>query len=166
MKTLPVLLVLVLATAALAQKMSPTAAPEGEHLLMSLSAKGVQIYTCKQVDVNVQWVFEAPEATLSNAKGETVGTHVAGPIWKYRDGSQVTAEVVATSAAPVPDSIPWLLLHATNSKGAGLLSRVDAIRRTNTHGGVAPATGCDAEHLNSTARVPYTATYTFYSTKL
>jgi len=163
MKTLPALLVLVLAAAAPAQKMSSTAAPDGEHLLISLSAKGVQIYTCKQVNANTQWVFEGPEATLSNAKGEAVGTHVAGPIWKYLDGSQVTAEVVATSEAPVANSIPWLLLHATNSKGSGLLSRVDAIRRTNTHGGIAPATGCDAGHLNATVRVPYTATYNFYS---
>jgi len=113
MKTLPALLVLVLAAAAPAQKMSSTAAPDGEHLLISLSAKGVQIYTCKQVNANTQWVFEGPEATLSNAKGEAVGTHVAGPIWKYLDGSQVTAEVVATSEAPVANSIPWLLLHAT-----------------------------------------------------
>lgn len=144
--------------------MSPTAAPENEHLLISLSAKGVQIYACKQVDANAQWVFEAPEATLSNAKGEAVGTHIAGPLWKYHDGSEVKAEVAATSAAPVPNSIPWLRLHATNSKGSGLFSRVDTIRRTNTHGGVAPATGCDAGHIGTTVRVPYTATYNFYTT--
>ena len=167
MRSLPVLLAATLALApiAYAQKESPTAQPEGQRLLLSLTAKGVQIYACKQVDANPQWVFQAPEATLFNEKGEKVGAHVAGPVWKYRDGSQVKGETVATSPAPVPDSIPWLLIHAVNSQGSGLMSRVDSIRRTGTHGGIAPATGCDAQHLNTTVRVPYTATYNFYSTQ-
>jgi hypothetical protein len=46
------------------------------------------------------------------------------------------------------------------------MTKVEFIRRSDTHGGTAPSTGCDAEHLNAIVRVPYTATYTFYSAKL
>ncbi len=46
------------------------------------------------------------------------------------------------------------------------MARVEFIRRSDTHGGDAPnAIGCDAQHLNAVRRVPYTATYTFYSAK-
>jgi hypothetical protein len=45
------------------------------------------------------------------------------------------------------------------------MARAEFIRRSDTHGGIAPATGCDAKHLNTVSRVPYTATYTFYSAK-
>jgi hypothetical protein len=43
------------------------------------------------------------------------------------------------------------------------MTRVEFIRRSDTHGGASPTTGCDAHHLNAVSRVPYTATYTFYS---
>ena len=45
------------------------------------------------------------------------------------------------------------------------MTKVEFIRRSDTHGGIAPPAGCDAQHLNVTADVPYTATYTFYSAK-
>ncbi len=45
------------------------------------------------------------------------------------------------------------------------MTKVEFIRRSDTHGGIAPLTGCDSQHLNISARVPYTATYTFYSAK-
>ena len=77
----------------------------------------------------------------------------------------VKGEVIATNPAPDPTAIPWLLLKAIGSKGTGLMTRVDSIRRTDTHGGLAPTTGCDAEHLDTIARIPYTASYTFYSTR-
>lgn len=154
---------LLLTPLALAQKQSPTAPLPGQHPLLTLTAKGVQIYTCKQVDASPQWVFQAPEATLYDENEAKVGTHTAGPLWKYKDGSSVKAESIATNPPPVPEAIPWLLLRAVSSQGSGLMTRVDSIRRTGTHGGLAPATGCDAEHLNAVARIPYTATYTFYS---
>jgi hypothetical protein len=45
------------------------------------------------------------------------------------------------------------------------MTQVKFIRRSDTRGGIAPTTGCDAQHLNATSRVPYTAIYTFYSAK-
>ena len=42
-----------------------------------------------------------------------------------------------------------------------MLAHVTYVRRSDTHGGMPPAT-CDAHHLGAVARVPYAAVYTFY----
>jgi hypothetical protein len=159
------LLAAILTSVAQAQKVSPTAPLPGQLPLLTVTGKGVQIYTCKQVDETPKWVFQAPEATLFDEKQTKVGTHTAGPQWRYQDGSTVRGEVIAKNPAPDPEAIPWLLLKAVNSQGTGLMTRVDSIRRTDTHGGLAPTTGCDAQHLEAISRIPYTATYTFYSVR-
>ena len=151
------------ATSATAQ--NPTTPPPTQHPILTVTGKGVQIYTCQQTATGPQWVFQAPEATLTDASGNPVGTHGAGPIWKSSDGSTVKGELFQKSNSPEPDAIPWLLLKAVTPSGSGIMNRVEFIRRSDTHGGVAPTTGCDAQHLTATTRVPYTATYTFYSAK-
>ena len=98
---------------------------EGQQPLLTLTGKGVQIYTCQQVDDKAQWVFQAPEATLFDEKEAKVGTHAAGPVWNYQDGSTVKGEVIAKNPAPDPEAIPWLLLRAVSSQGSGLMTRVD-----------------------------------------
>jgi hypothetical protein len=152
---------LFLAAAALAQ--NPTAPPPTQRPILTVTGKGAQIYACQQSPTGPQWVFQAPEATLIDASGKPIGTHAAGPIWKSNDGSTVKGELLQKSASPEPTSIPWLLLKAASPSGSGIMARVEYIRRSDTHGGASPTTGCDAQHLNSVSRVPYTATYTFYS---
>jgi hypothetical protein len=93
------------------------------------------------------------------------GTHGDGPVWNYEDGSSIQGVLAAKSNAPDQGSIPWLLLKAVNPTRTGILTTVEFIRRSDTHGGVAPVTGCDAAHQGELARVPYTATYTFYTSK-
>jgi Protein of unknown function (DUF3455) len=154
--------ILSIATAAAAQ--SPTEPPPSQHAILTVTGKGVQIYTCQQAAAP-QWVFQAPEATLLNAAGDTVGTHAAGPIWRSNDGSTVKGDLLQKGASPEPGAIPWLLLKASTTTGSGVMTRVEFIRRSDTHGGIAPTTGCDAQHLTAVSRVPYTATYTFYSAK-
>ena len=44
---------------------------------------------------------------------------------------------------------------------AAAFNQAKGILRVDTHGGVAPAPGCDAAHAGEEARVPYTATYLF-----
>jgi hypothetical protein len=144
---------------------NPTAPPPSQHAILTVTGKGVQIYNCQQTPTGPQWVFQAPEATLTDATGNPVGTHGAGPIWKSTDGSAVKGELVQKSASPEPTAIPWLLLKAAGTSGSGIMTKVEFIRRSETHGGIAPATGCDTQHLAATTRVPYTATYTFYSAK-
>jgi Protein of unknown function (DUF3455) len=148
-----------------AQAQSPTDPPPGQHPMLTVTGKGVQIYVCQIVANAPQWVFDAPDASLFDASGAKVGVHGAGPSWRYYDGSTIKGEVVAKSAAPEPTAIPWLLLKTVKDDDSGTLAKSEFIRRSDTHGGIAPTTGCDAQHLSDVSRVPYTATYTFYSTK-
>ncbi len=133
--------------------------------LLAVSGKGVQIYRCQTQQGGTGWVFVAPEATLY-AGSEAVGTHGAGPIWRWKDGSAVTGKLLVSQPAPDRGSIPWLLLAAmpaADSKVDGTLAHVVYVRRSDTQSGSAPATGCSQASLNALARVSYTATYTFYS---
>lgn len=125
-----------------------THAPEGQKAVLAVTGKGVQIYTCQKA----QWVFQAPSATLFDAAGAEIGTHSAGPVWEFKDGGKVKGQIVAKTDAPGKDDIPWLLL-----KGEGSFTY---IRRSETHGGVAPLGSCE---VGKALRVPYSATYTFYS---
>ena len=125
--------------------------------------KGVQIYACTAAK---GWVFQAPEATLYQG-GDVVGKHSAGPLWTWADGSAITGKVIMSTAAPDPTKdIPWLILGVIAVPGGtGVLSTVVTVKRTDTHGGVAPDGGCDAAHVGDLARVPYSATYSFYGFK-
>jgi hypothetical protein len=153
----------ILATAIAAPAQSTAPVSVTGKAILTATGKGVQIYTCQQVSNSPQWVFQAPEATLTDAAGKIVATHGAGPIWKSTDGSTVKGEVAEKTPSPEPAAIPWLLLTASTTTGTGVMSKVAFIRRSDTHGGIAPTTGCDAQHLNAVSRVPYTATYIFYS---
>jgi len=142
-----------------------TIPPSPEHPILTLHATGSQIYGCQSVDGAFQWVFSAPAARLFDDSGKEVATHGDGPVWVYQDGSAIHGVVQQKLPSPDPGSIPWLLLKAARPERSGLLTTVDFIRRSDTQGGVAPASGCDAQHLGAVVHVPYTATYTFYSAK-
>lgn len=129
---------------------------------MEAFGKGVQIYTCKQAGAMYAWALKAPEATLSDRKGNVIGKHFAGPSWQANDGSTVVGEALNASPSPDAGAIPWIVLHAKSQTGNGLMTRVAYIVRTRTEGGVAPATGCDAGHADAEVRVPYSAVYLFF----
>jgi hypothetical protein len=158
---------LSIAVTATAQSLAPdsTNPPPSQHPILTVTGKGVQIYVCQLVANAPQWVFQAPDASLFDASGSKVGVHGTGPSWRYFDGSTVKGEVVAKSAAPEPTAIPWLLLKVVRDDDSGLMTKAEFIRRSDTHGGIAPTNGCDSSHLDTISRVPYTATYTFYSAK-
>jgi hypothetical protein len=159
----PILLVLGLPLMTPSADPSSVAPPENAQLLLRTAADGVQIYTCQSVDNKVQWLFKAPEAALFDETGRQMGKHFAGPSWESFDGSLVTGEVVSKMPAPAPDAIPWLLLRAKSHSGQGQFTRVQYIQRTETKGGAAPSSPCDASHLGAEARMRYSATYTFYA---
>jgi len=132
--------------------------PAGEHLSEHAHASGKQIYFCD----GSKWTLSGPDAKLFDEAGKEVGSHFAGPTWKWSDGSQVTGKPIA-NATPVPDSIPWLLLTATGHSGDGVLKNVVSIQRLQTKGGKSPTKACDASHRGEQARIPYTADYYFYT---
>lgn len=149
---------------------SPVAVPEalrppsGESLAMIVPAKGVQIYECRAVRERAgayEWAFVAPEAELLDISGAKIGRHYAGPTWEAADGSKLAGVVKARADVPQSGAIPWLLLTTTANGGPGRFSKITAIQRVNTVGGIAPSMGCAAGNAGATARVAYTADYYF-----
>ena len=139
--------------------------PSGEKLALRTHATGWQIYTCSSdSDGHAKWTLKAPDADLLDHKGKVVGHHSAGPLWKYKDGSEVTAKAAAHVDSPDGKSIAWLLLTASGHTGKGKLANVTSIQRIHTMGGQPPAAAeCDASKANTEARSSYTADYYFYA---
>ena len=133
-----------------------------ETLVLRARGEGVQVYACVR-DGDWKWKLKAPEATLFDADHHAIGRHSAGPKWRLDDGSEVQGKLLSTKAQP--GTIPWLILSATSTGGAGKLSQVTTVKRTETQGGVAPGSGCGADQANAEVRVPYTATYSFLAPK-
>jgi Protein of unknown function (DUF3455) len=143
----------------------PTLPPPDAHVKVTAIGLGVQVYKCAPQDGGFQWVLEMPLAKLFDpATHQEVGTHSVGPTWTWNDGSSITGKVLQKRAATDPLNVPWLLLE-THSTGTptGVLADVTLVRRSDTQAGVPPM-ACDAEHQNNEVRVPYQATYTFYTT--
>ena len=150
-----------LGAAALPGLTLPAQAPQGP-VVLAVEGRGVQVYRCQASGASAGWVLDHPEADLLGVKGKVIGHHDAGPSWTLEDGSSVKGEPVEKTAAPEAGAVPWLLLRVSAHAGSGVLSGVETIRRTQTHGGVAPVQGCDAAMIGATVRVPYSAAYTFY----
>jgi Protein of unknown function (DUF3455) len=136
--------------------------PSGERLLLEVRAEGVQNYSCVTENGASAWKFQGPEAKLTTSTGSPAGSHFAGPTWKLLDGSEVKGSVAASKPAPEAGAVPWLLVKVVSHTGEGKLSAAEYVTRTNTKGGVAPQSGCDAAHQGAAAPVPYSATYRFY----
>ncbi|WP_263383189.1 DUF3455 domain-containing protein [Granulicella arctica] len=151
--------------AASAQASDATLPQANQQAVLTVQGRGAQIYGCQPIGATFQWVFQAPVARLFDDKNVEVGTHADGPTWTLQDGSSVQGILVTKQPSPDAANIPWLLLKATKPQRAGLLTSVEMIRRSDTKGGIAPTTGCDATHKGDLVRVPYSATYTFYSSK-
>jgi len=140
-------------------------APSGQVLSLEALASGVQIYECKskpEQPSTYEWTLVGPEAVLVDRSGRVIGKHYAGPTWESTDGSSVAGEVKARDPGPTPTAIPWLLMSAKATAGTGTFSAIKNVQRLRTVGGVAPAEPCTAANAKQVARVPYTATYTFY----
>lgn len=146
---------------------SPLLQPTGETLVTTLSARGVQIYACRgEAGAAPAWTFVAPEAELFDTQGRVAGSHGAGPFWQANDGSRITGSVKARTGAPRAGAIPWLLLATRpGNVTTGVFSDVSSVQRLNTEGGVAPAAPCTAAELGRVVRVPYSADYSFYSSR-
>ena len=143
----------------------PQAVPDLSNAKLVLQARGegVQIYTCAHNNDTWAWKLKAPEATLLDEQHHPIGKHFAGPKWHLDDGSEVQGKLIAS--VPQAGTIPWLTLSAVSTGGEGRLASVNFVRRTDTEGGLAPATGCDAQHADAEVRVPYSAAYSFYTAK-
>lgn len=143
--------------------------PQNQSAFLEARARGVQIYECaakSDEPSGFAWTFKAPEATLTDRSGRSIGKHYGGPTWQSIDGSAVVGEVAARDPGPDPSAIPWLFLTAKTTSGAGDFGGVKSIQRVHTAGGVAPSQPCSSSNVKQIARVPYTATYYFYRTTI
>jgi hypothetical protein len=137
--------------------------PGGSSPVLTVHAKGDQIYQCSLVDGAYSWQVQAPDARLFDEQGQIVGNHYSGPIWEYKEGSQVVGRVLNKVDIAPDSSISWLLVEVVAHKGNGFFSNVTFINRINTSGGLPPLSGCDSNHLGGEKRVAYTADYIFYT---
>jgi hypothetical protein len=153
-----------LATIAIAGFSGATSAdgPPAKPPAIEAFAKGVQIYTCKASGDTYAWSLKAPDASLHDSKGKLIGKHFAGPSWQATDGSIVVGELLNASPSPTPGAVAWLVLRAKSHNGSGIMADVAYIVRMQTEGGVAPTGGCDASHVGTDVRVPYSAIYLFF----
>jgi hypothetical protein len=152
---------------------SAIAVPSGATLAVHDHGVGTQIYTCTASGgadagadagaVTYAWVLKGPNAVLSDATFAQVGTHGIGPTWTSSDGSMISGAKLAQASSTVSGAIPWLLLKATSTGGAGVFANVTYVQRLNTAGGPAPATGCGAGTVNTDTSVAYSADYYFFT---
>ena len=140
------------------------AAPAGLEPVLFVRASGSQVYTCQAgPDGKFNWTLKGPDAELKDRKDKVIGQHSAGPTWKLKDGSEVTARAAAHVDSLDSDSVPWLLLNVTSNAGKGQLANVTAIQRVHTHGGKAPASGCAESQKDAETKSSYTADYYFFA---
>lgn len=161
------LLWLLLPVIAHAQTAIPEAiqVPAGNHKVLSLHAKGEQIYQCASEKGEYSWQLQKPNALLFDASGQLAGSHSAGPEWKYKDGSHIKGHVVEKVDVTPDSAIAWLLLEAIEPQGEGVLANARFIQRVNTRGGLPPDSACNSNHLGIEKLVSYSADYIFYAEK-
>jgi len=141
------------------------AVPEGAVVTAHFHARGAQVYACGAGPAGgaaYAWTLKRPDATLSGDDGRPVGTHTAGPTWTSSDGSAIVGKKLAQADAPESTAVPWLLLGAVSTTGAGIFADVTFVQRVATSGGKPPADGCGADNVGAEQPVQYTADYYFY----
>jgi hypothetical protein len=145
------------------------AVPAGLEPVLSLHAKGSQIYTCQAgADGKFAWTLKGPEAELSDRKEKVIGQHFADPTsklptWKLKDGSEVSGKAAARVDSLDSGSIPWLLVNVVSNAGKGQLAKVTTIQRVHTHGGKPGSDACDESHKDAETKSAYTADYFFFA---
>ncbi len=141
---------------------------DSERVAFVWQAVGSQIYECRNEAGKIAWAFVAPEAELTNGKGDKVGTHGAGPSWTALDGSQTVGTVKARANGAQAADIPLLLLSAKAATGApaGKMTSITSVQRLNTEGGNAKATGCSTvQDVGKSSKEGYTSDYVFFTQK-
>ncbi len=135
------------------------ATPEGTTAVLRLHGHGAQIFQCEPQGGSGRWKYRLPEAELLDDKGALVVRHGANLSFEHVDGSRLVSEIVDHVPAPSENSLPWLLL-STRSFGSGALAGITHVQRTQTTGGMPPAS-CGAAQFNQVLRVPFTAEFVF-----
>lgn len=135
-------------------------APDHVAPVLTLSARGVQIFRCELRDGVPTWVFRQPEADLFDHTGKAVARHGANFSFEHADGSRILASIASYDEPPESGNLRWLLMNS-KSFGDGALGGVTHVQRVNTSGGMPPPQ-CEKNQLNRIMRVDFTADFVFY----
>jgi hypothetical protein len=161
------MLALLAGCAAMPENMAPpplptaVTVPSGHRHALTLKALGTLNYECRAhagMSGAYAWVLDAPDAALRHWSGLPVGRYYGGPTWEYRDGSRITARVIAASPS---HGLPTQLLQTTSIGRSGEFSDVTYIQRLNGVGGEPTAT-CDRASVGRGHSVDFSADYLFY----
>ncbi len=181
-------LVFALVKPALADTITVPAVPDnlkitdGAKVFLVGHATGTQNYICLPSGSGFAFQLFTPQATLSDEKQDQIITHffsvtpkdgVIRATWmSSQDSSTIWAALAPNGASTnenfvEKDAVAWLLLnvvdHRDGPNGGDKLSSTIHVQRLNTHGGVAPKTGCATlSDVGTRAFQPYTADYFFY----
>jgi uncharacterized protein DUF3455 len=187
---LAIALVTAMPQSARAADITPPAVPDGlgvdagnEPFLLG-HAIGTQNYVCLPQGTGFAFKLFTPQATLFADSNRQLITHFFSPnpeeggtiraTWQHsKDSSAVWAAVLDASHSSfdrrfVEDgAVAWLKLTRVGSQdgtaGGDTLTDVTFVQRVNTHGGLAPLTGCSSlADVGRQAFQPYTADYIFY----
>jgi len=182
-------LAMSLPQSALAGEIKPPDVPDqlkvvdGSVVFLIGHARGTQNYICLPSGSGFAFSLFTPEATLFDVDGTQLTTHFFSvnpsdgkflPTWQdSRDTSSFWGVGVATATSDSdPDfvaanAIAWVLLDRAGVKAGPTgdrLTKTTHVQRVNTHGGVAPSTGCSGlTDVGRKAIAPYTADYVFYT---
>ena len=120
--------------------------------------------------------FFAPNPCEPNTNARVVANGTIRAAWQTSNTSTVWAAAdpahTATSSTDPdfvkPGAVAWLLLTVVGAQdgrsGDDTLSETTFVQRVNTHGGVAPSSGCSVlADVGKQAFMPYTADYFFYA---
>jgi hypothetical protein len=182
-------LAMSLPQSALAGEIKPPDVPDqlrvvdGSVVFLIGHARGTQNYICLPSGSGFAFSLFTPEATLFDVDRTQLTTHFFSPTppenrailptWQdSRDTSTFWGIGVATATSSTdpdfvaPDAIAWVLLDRAAVKAGPTgdrLTKTTHVQRVNTHGGLAPSTGCSSlAEVGTKAFVPYTADYVFY----
>jgi hypothetical protein len=141
---------------------SAVTVPPGHKEAMTLKAVGTMNYECRAragMSGAYGWVLNAPDASLRHWSGLRVGRYYGGPTWAYRDGSRLTARLIAASPAGKSAIQLW---QASSIEGEGEFSGVTYIQRINATGGELPTAPCTESAVGRGHKVEFAAEFVFY----
>lgn len=139
--------------------------PEASEEAFRLEASGEQVFRCLIDARGWYWKFEAPNAYLFDPQtNQAVAKHGYNFTFVHNDGSRLTTRIVS-SAPQGNNALPDVLFAVAARDGYGRLSQIQYVQRLNAKGGV-PTTKCTKEKRGQLARVPFTADFVFYRSKI
>lgn len=135
--------------------------PAEATLIRTLKGTGTQQFRCTSDDQGRYWRFIAPKVTLKDKRHRVIITQGAGFEFQAKDGSKLSAKIVAATESNSPVNLKPVLFKTSNIGSEGLLSDVVWIKRHNAIGGV-PQTVCSASQVGMILNVRFSADYSLY----